>query len=319
MKTPVIVLTIGTTLLGAAFGYLLGQRGSERGAKHDDSETQALLAQIDSLEAERQQLRDELRHPEYMPTRERTAADSSSAPSGTSSPRLRAPSAAPWRAHDLPIEQRKIMVRQRNGALFRELGLNEAQIEALLDVLGQQDARSPNMATRVSGPAVGRFGPAGEALSAEEQQRNRDEIAAVIGQDKATQFENLKKTLPARNELMWMRNELEQAGEPVSEEQQRQLLAIIGKRETQGPPARVEGESPEDSMARYRQWRRERSESLRQDAASVLTPEQVKRLEESDSLRSSMETRMSSRGGPAAPGVSTGTAGSAPSTGTRTN
>jgi hypothetical protein len=320
MNNRTLVLILCSALLGASGGFLLGQRRATPADAHDDVDTQALLTQIDDMEQDRQHLRDELRKLEDMPNCDGEAAPRATATStATARPSavVQAP-AAQSRSRELPLDQRKIMARQRNGQLFRELGLSEQQVDALLDVLAAQDARAPSNSRRIGGPPFGRLGPSADATSPEELQRNRDEIASAIGPEKAAQFEALKKTLPARDQLQQLRNELERAGDPVTDEQQRRLLAIMNSRETTAPPARVEGESPEESMARYREWRRESSESLRRDAASVLTPDQVKRMEESDGLRTSLQSRTS-----AVPGtpsmIAPGAAGSGSARPARTN
>jgi hypothetical protein len=203
------------------------------------------------------------------------ANDNATRPPGGPSPGAVLPG---WRAPEFSTEQRSLMARQRYGALFRELALSEAQIDALVPVLAAQDqsawGRAPSGRIAESTPA--------------DPARNRAEIAAILGPQKSAQFETLKKSLPARSQLAIARMQLEQVGEPMNDAQRDKLFAIMSAREPLPPPLPVEGQSSEQNFEQFRSWQAERDRLFREDAASVLTPEQKKSLEENASLQASM-------------------------------
>ena len=78
----------------------------------------------------------------------------------------------------------------------------------------------------------------------------------------------------------------------MTTEQQRALVDIISAEGADAPPKRNEGETPEASMQRYREWVSERDRSLRQNAAAVLSPTQLKTLDEGQAIREAMRPQL---------------------------
>jgi hypothetical protein len=78
----------------------------------------------------------------------------------------------------------------------------------------------------------------------------------------------------------------------MTSDQQRALLDIASAQTPDGPPTPSEAESLEESALRYRVWVSERDRNLRQNAAAVLNPAQLKTLHDSRQIRESIEKPM---------------------------
>lgn len=176
----------------------------------------------------------------------------------------------------LTPEHRRTMARRQYGMLLNELDLTEIQTVALLDLLAEQ--------SKGTEPVPGQ--PNVLDVPQQELERNRREIADAIGEEKATRFYSLKKTLPARRKFALLRNKLEQAGEPLTEQQNQALIAIARDLEPPMPTPVDERESPppDRQEERMSNFMREERRYYRDAAESILTPTQLKRLDELDKL-----------------------------------
>jgi hypothetical protein len=159
-----------------------------------------------------------------------------------------------------------LRVRQRYDELFREMGLSEHQIDALIPVLIAQEQRESEPRN------------SGELGAAPHADHERAAIRAVLGPDNGARFLRLSKTLPARMQLNSARAQLEETDVPLREEQRKQLLGIMSAQEPLPPWERIRGESSDQQFARYRRWQQERDERFLKQAAPVLTPAQTKHL-----------------------------------------
>jgi hypothetical protein len=70
-------------------------------------------------------------------------------------------------------------------------------------------------------------------------------LVDALGPERASKYESLTESLPARAELRTLRNYLEDVGTPLSDEQQSKLLAVLAKTQGQtGSPAAPPDPSP---------------------------------------------------------------------------
>jgi hypothetical protein len=163
----------------------------------------------------------------------------------------------------LTPEQRRALARQRYGGLIRELALAPDGTARLLEALSQPDV-------------------------------THEAIVAAIGDRDAARFEALKASLPARQELRRLRDQLEDIGEPLSEEQYRALIRAVSAQSGEKPSRPPQGESAQDSLELYRDWLSEREHTLHADAAKVLTSSQLSALDESQAVREAMRPTLRS-------------------------
>jgi hypothetical protein len=291
MSKSVLPLALISTLLIAAIGYLLLALQRERGrAEEQVRETAALRAELSHVIEIRERLDNEVHELRAASAKASRDGAPAAQPSSLSAavpergPGVGGPvPPASWKPPELSTEQRQAMTRRRYGTVFRELGFSEEQIEALLPVLVAQDKL-----TTALRPAADRA----TSPSNPDATRDRAEIAAIVGSEKAAQFETARKTLPARSQLSFVRMQLDEAGSPISEDQRQKLLAVMSRHEQPAVPTPVPGEPPEQTADRFRTWQAERDRQFREDSESILTPQQKKRLDEMQSLQSAMRIQM---------------------------
>lgn len=186
----------------------------------------------------------------------------------------------------LSIAQRARMILQQEGALIRALELAPEDQERLLNVLSeQQQRRLLGRDATVDGATV--------------SQREDAELSRAIGRDKAEKFAQLKAAEPARQEWKRVRDQLEQAGEPLTLDQQRALASVMSAVPIKSPLP-VPGEPWEQAVSRFRGWVGEKDRTFREQAADILSPSQAQTLKDAAELR---EAQTPSLRGP------TGTAG----------
>jgi hypothetical protein len=183
------------------------------------------------------------------------------------------------RIPEMTEEQRLGLTRRRYRSLFRELALSDAEVEAILPVLVKQDLRANKPLPKE---------PTGHPP---DPQRDQDELATLLGAEKAASFTALRKLEPARSAVSMLRLRLEDSGDPLSPEQQKALLGIVASKSADPAPLRVEGDNPQRSMERMGTWMREREQRVREDAAPVLTAAQRQLLEEDAAFQDLMRKR----------------------------
>jgi hypothetical protein len=179
----------------------------------------------------------------------------------------------------LSIAQRARMILQQQGALIQALELAPEDQERMLNVLSEQEQRRQ---------------PGGPDATLDEvtlRQREDAELSRAIGRDKAEQFAQLRAAEPARQELKRVRDRLEEAGAPLTLEQQRAIASLMTGVPIQSPRP-VPGEPWDQAVNRFRTWASERDRTFREHAAGILSATQVKTLEDAAELREAQMPRL---------------------------
>lgn len=177
----------------------------------------------------------------------------------------------------LSREHRKTLALRAHGETLRELNLSPEQRDALLDAIVTQEYRT------AQGLADLRHDdePSAEeqrVVVAAQQGKYKEDVARAIGQEKAAQFEALERKQPAMAEVKVVRESLDAAGVPIDEAQRSRLMSILSRPDFQAEPDGLSLE-PGGASGALPRWRRERSKRFQQEAASVLTPQQLAQLE----------------------------------------
>lgn len=182
---------------------------------------------------------------------------------------------------DLSPSARRLSLQLHSGAIFRKLGLSGSQLESLVDVLLAQQDRAASMA--------------GASPDPDARTRNRAEIAALIGNERAQQLEDWQSRGQARFELRRMRDQLEDSGEPLSEAQIKRISELMQAQ----PPApltpRQKDETPEAFSERFKAWRNDHREQLRNQLSSLLEPRQLERYDDMEVVSREFEKAMPMR------------------------
>jgi hypothetical protein len=315
MRTLVLALSTSTV----AFAVLSAYLGSELSSLQAEvrSEREVRLAQARSLEAldeERARLAQRVARAQSamppplagsagggpMPAREGSDAGvdprdyvgvarpmGSGPPRGMASPPLM-----------LPQASRKFMALRSHGELFRELSLTPSERDAVLTALAEHEERAQVMFAN-NAP----FDPSAppdpdvmrerfEALRSEKKAA----YAEALGARRAEQLDALEQTIPARMEIKQFRDHLEAVGVPLADAQRAKLVAQLTNQHEQRPPPVGAGEPFEEMHERYREWRSERSRLFREQAAAVLTPEQLEQLEQYHAWEATMGEALGAAG-----------------------
>jgi hypothetical protein len=289
MKTTTLVLGVIAAACAAASIYLGAQlsAANEQLAQQGAARTRD-AAIIHELEADRDVLTAALGRA-GVPT---SAAADSTAPPPMASNQMAVQ--APVRGADGPIpgsdrqgrsastpaEQnvrrinQEVRLRRRYAGMPEELGLDAAQSDKLYNLLADYQAKSGDDGRAYQYDPFGR-----QALAdANEAQRNAD-IEALLGPDKAAQFQDFEKSIPARMQVNRIGEGMAAASVPLSEAQRRSLVAVVITEQVSAPPPQRPadgGYDPEYEM-KFLDWQADYSKRVQARVEPLLTSEQVAR------------------------------------------
>jgi hypothetical protein len=178
------------------------------------------------------------------------------------------------------------------------LGLSPDKSNQLLDLLADQQTRNRGRAQLPEGETLAQF-------RQEQEQKNTEEIKALIGADKMDDLAAYQKTLPQRAQLSQLRDELDQAGLSMTETQRTQMLAAITEESQRLPrPSFSQGVPQDETIAQLRQWQADYDKALLDRAQQVLNTEQYNTYKQYQDFQSQMRDDLPrGPGGRFAPGV----------------
>jgi len=153
-------------------------------------------------------------------------------------------------------DQVRFSLMSVNAPLFRELGLSKSEIDGALRALSGVHLAFEGIEPKDMDPA----------RIARVREQAHAELIQAIGRDKASRFEALQGTLPARSQLRQIRNHLEDMGVAIDERQGAALLEALSQDAPNG--AALGGPLTASS------------EALTQRMKAILTPEQFRNFEE---------------------------------------
>ncbi|HTU57932.1 MAG TPA: hypothetical protein VMF89_05855, partial [Polyangiales bacterium] len=125
------------------------------------------------------------------------------------------------------------------------------------------------------------------------RERNRAEVAAVIGRESAEKLDAWQQQFMVRMDMRRVRDQLDEVGEPLSAAQATRIEALMQARPAPAPPQRQKEESNEAFMNRFKSWRQESREHIRAEVSTVLEPRQLERYDELDEMSRTFEKSMS--------------------------
>lgn len=125
------------------------------------------------------------------------------------------------------IAQMRTSLAGNNTGMAEELGLTQAEVDKMLDVLAEHDLNNNAdlmFVTDTSDPAVMQ-----EMMrKQQESQRQRDEkVAALLGPAKAAQWQQYQRDAPTRARVSTINRMLVQSNQPLTAAQQKTLAATL--------------------------------------------------------------------------------------------
>jgi Spy/CpxP family protein refolding chaperone len=183
------------------------------------------------------------------------------------------------------LGQNRMIARMQHGEIIKRLDLTPEQVDALIEILAQRQLANFGR----GGITAGETPAAAEQRIAELDRTENDDIAKLLGPEKAQRFASLRETLMARASLLPVVQDLDLARMPLSPDQHDALAAILHEQteamRAQMPvprsfdPSGSDGaEQLRERAAQTRQWQSELNQKVIEKAATVLAPAQVQRL-----------------------------------------
>ncbi|MEJ0034599.1 MAG: hypothetical protein WDO68_00715 [Gammaproteobacteria bacterium] len=312
MKPLIPILVVATTSLAVASVQFAQQSSAQR--KRADTELQARQKQdARVVELERNQARLER---ELMMMRQGSAVAAAGAMNPPRSPGGRPPGLGAFGATSTepgapgappPFEMRggrgpfdspagrnymrtrfKTQIRRLYGDAGQAMGLSAEKGNQLLDLLADQQ-------TRNMGGLRDKI-PEGQTIQQymqDQQKKNTEEINALIGSDKVDAWATYQKSLPQRAELGAVRDQLDQAGYPMTDSQRTDMLAAITEESQRLPrPTVSQGVPPEETAAQMNQWQTEYNKAVLDRAKQVLNTDQYSAYKEYQDWQTEVRSSM---------------------------
>jgi hypothetical protein len=182
--------------------------------------------------------------------------------------------------------------KQRNPLLARELDISEEQADAIVDIIaqGQLRADSQQLDLRAGGnmdeAAIEEMNRQQEA----QQQQDRDTLTAMLGPEKYGQLEEIQQTKTARVRMVNIKTLLAQSGQPLSTDQALSMTRVMAS-------AQQREEKEMEQLRSSGQWNQipevdraaEGDRRILEDAAGILTPQQLEAVRAQFEKRQEME------------------------------
>jgi hypothetical protein len=285
MKPTALSLAIAAAAFGASTIYLSIQLKDER--EQGDrlvAETRALNQRITELERARGEHRLAISNPFA-----RGVPPPGSAAGG---PELEAQDSTPQEVviQDLPLEAPprnaeffKKMMRSQVRTHFKQLyadvgshlGLSKDEANKLIALLTEQQLESSKSWSHTNDPQD-------LFRQIEEKQRqDKARVAELIGAEKAQSLEEFQQSLPVRQEAEMLARQLDGADAPLSEDQQKRLIAVLLEERKRSPAPRMsDAASMQEHAQAFAAWQTDFKENVDAQVRSILNTNQLAAYDE---------------------------------------
>jgi len=305
MKTTTLVLGAVAAGTAAASIYL----GIQLTAAHEDLAREGAARALDAvrireLEAERSSLQAALENagvpaPDASPGSPPPTVASNQKGAASVMPGGQPPPASE-RAEGAktPAEQnvrrinQEVRLRRRYSGMPEELGLEAAQADKLFNLLADYQARSANDDRAYQYDPFGR-----QALEdASRAQRDAD-IEALLGPDKAAEFQDFEKSIPARMQVNRIGESMAAANVPLSDTQRKSLIAAMVAEQAAGPPPKRPDSNGYDAEyeTKFLDWQTDYAQRMQARVEPLLTSEQVARYRDAVEVQNSRRAEARAR------------------------
>jgi hypothetical protein len=305
MKTSALGLSIAVVAFGASTIYLAVQLTEERAHSEQLAEAaRALNTRIAELERARAEPRNVMSRVfggvNTMSGATLRAAPQTPAPAaGESSPsEVTVMNGPPLPAQSAAFEKMiRSQMRAQNKRLYADvgadLGLSRQDASKLVDLITDQ---------QVGGVEVSReIDPAERVRMVNEAQReNEAKIAELLGPEKLRQLQQYQQTIPARQELNVLAQQLEASDAPaLSGEQRQRLLTALGEERNRIPmPTYSPGTKGEDFRKASFAWQDDYDERIAAQFRGILSTEQYTAYDQYQQWHKEVNAQMRNSAGP---------------------
>lgn len=287
MKPSMLGLFIATAAFGASTIYLGVQLKEER-ARADQviEQSRQLSARITELEKARAELEamrlvpDQpgmnaspgVAEPLGMPAAQaadpeaRTKDQEDFRPAYGATPRSEA-------AQKMMRTQMRMNLNRVNGDIGEKLGLSKEETSKLLNLLVEQQMAMLDRSRQERGSNLT---PEQRAASLnEQQQKNLAEVSALIGADKVGSYQAYQESLPARQEVDMLANQLATGDAGLSKEQRDRLVTALAEERKRVPAPKIaDSASREEFTQAMATWQEDYDQRAASRASSILSSAQ---------------------------------------------
>src|SRR5688572_29228706 len=213
------------------------------------------------------------------------------APLGPPGERFRSASDTPAAQNSRRLQQ-EIRLRRTYADMPAVLGLDAAQADKLFDLLADSRVSTFDDARAYEGDRLGR-----QAIEAAAREQRDAAINALLGPDKAAEFQAFEKSIPARMQVNRIGEGMAAANVPLSETQKSSLIAVVvSEQEALPAPKRpTDGSRDPDYDARFLDWQADYSRRVQARVEPLLNSEQVARYREAVQMQNARRAAQRAR------------------------
>jgi len=188
--------------------------------------------------------------------------------------------------------QQEIRLRRTYADMPAALGLDAAQADKLFDLLADSRVAAFDDTRAYEGDRLGR-----QALEAAAREQRDAEINALLGPDKAAEFQAFEKSIPARMQVNRIGERMAAANVPLTETQRNSLIAAVAsERESRPAPERPDDPSQyPDYNARLIAWQEDYSRRVQARVEPLMNAEQVARYREAVQMQNAQRAAQRAR------------------------
>jgi hypothetical protein len=286
VKNTTLILGAFSTVFAATSVYLGAQLGAARDELAAEQQARgADQARIRELEEDLIALETALEYPgDAAPANDVAAAHAGPPPAAAIPETSNVARPPEWRgrradaAPDTPDVrnarrlQQEVRLRRQLADLPGVLGLNPAEADQLFDLLADARMAALQDARRYADDPIGR-----QAIEDAARKQRDAAIEALLGPDKAGEFQKFEKSLPARMQVNRIGESMAAANAPLSEAQRVSLVtAVFEEQESKPAPQRpADRDAQGDYEKAYLDWQADYSRRVQARIEPLLSSEQV--------------------------------------------
>ena len=303
MKASGLGLSIAVVAFGASSIYLAVQLNEERAHSEQLAEaTRALNARIAELEKARPDTRYAMSGT-FSAINAAPGSIISAAPPSTAESKSRGVETTVMNGPPLPMQSeafRQMMrtqMRAQNKKIYADvgshLGLSRDDANKLIDLLTDQNSDGFGISRETD--------PAERArLLNDAQRENEAKIADLLGPEKLRLLREYQQTLPSRQELDMLAQQLEGSdAASLNDEQRKRLLAALVEERNRIPaPGYSRGTTSEEYMKAYGDWQDEYNARVAAQFRGILNTEQYAAYDQYQQWQKEMNAQMRMASGP---------------------
>ena len=194
---------------------------------------------------------------------------------------------------ELMRAQQKVALNKMYGPLIADLKLPPEQAQKLGDLLLDQQMKTLERSQDMFKDGNMDFKKIAE-VSKDSEKESEAAIQELLGPEKFAEFQEYKKTMGERMQLGQFKEQMQEAGSPIADEQAKRMFAVIKEERERYPPAFDKDKDPsalfaDGGMEKHFAWQEEMNRRVQERLGEILSPEQLKAYVASQEQQLSMQ------------------------------